>query len=368
MHVHVDVHGHAGRTREPCTCTGTSTYTCTIPYPFFYVVGAPTPSCILCAMQVVAGRAALATSRGARRASAYVIGNFDGVHLGHRALVLAARERATATGGAVGVLTFDPHPAKLFAPALAPPLIVSLQRRIELLAEAGAEEIVVEPFTPEFAAIEAAAFVREVLARDLGAREVVVGYDFSFGRGRKGDTRFLASEGAALGMGVTVVPPVTVSGLTCSSTKVREFALEGRVEGAAMLLGRPLEVTGPVVHGAGRGRGLGIPTANLRPEAELLPRPGIYAGRALLLDGAGAPTAAHVCALSIGTNPTFTRGGTSALSVEAHLLDFDGDLYERRLRLEIVHRLRDEQRFESAAALVARIHEDLSETRRVMGH
>jgi riboflavin kinase/FMN adenylyltransferase len=181
----------------------------------------------------------------------------------------------------------------------------------------------------------------------------------------------LASEGAALDMGVTVVPPVTVSGLTCSSTKVREFALEGRVEGAAMLLGRPLEVTGAVIHGAGRGRGLGIPTANLRPEAELLPRPGIYAGRALSLDGSGAggaPAVAHLCALSIGTNPTFSSSdGGGGLSIEAHLLDFDGDLYGRRLRLEIVHRLRDEQRFESIAALVARIQEDLRETRKVMG-
>jgi riboflavin kinase / FMN adenylyltransferase len=329
-------------------------------------------------MKVVAGRTALAASRDARhatasvRATAFVIGNFDGVHLGHRALIQAARERAIATGGGIGVLTFDPHPAKLFAPALAPPLILSLRRRLELLGEAGADEIVVEPFTPEFAAIDAVTFVREVLARDLGAREVVVGYDFSFGRGRKGDTRLLASEGAALGLGVTVVPPVTVSGLTCSSTKVREFALEGRVEGAAMLLGRPLEVTGEVIHGAGRGRALGIPTANVRPEGELLPRPGIYAGRAVLLSGDGdhdgRGTGSAVCALSIGTNPTFNRTGKEpgGLSIEAHLLDFDGDLYGRRLRLEIVHRLRDEQRFESVAALMTQIEDDLAETRKLM--
>ena len=204
--------------------------------------------------------------------------------------------------------------------------------------------------------------MREVLARDLGARAVVVGYDFSFGRGRKGDTRLLAAEGEALGIGVTVVPPVTVSGLTCSSTKVREFALEGRVEGAAMLLGRPLEITGEVVRGEGRGRTIGIPTANVHPEGELVPRSGIYAGRAVLLDGPW--TRAHVCALSIGTNPTFK--GNGAVSIEAHLLDFDGDLYGRRLRLEIIHRLRDERRFESSAALVQQIHGDLDETRRVM--
>jgi riboflavin kinase / FMN adenylyltransferase len=322
-------------------------------------------------MKVVAGRAALAASREPSRATAFVIGNFDGVHQGHRALLQAARERATATGGAVGVLTFDPHPAKLFAPALAPPLIVSLRRRIELLGEEGAELVVVEPFTPAFAAIEATSFVRDVLARDLGARDIVVGYDFSFGRGRKGDTRLLGIEGLALGIGVTIVPPVTVSGLTCSSTKVREFALEGRVEGAAMLLGRPLEVTGEVVHGAGRGRTLGIPTANVKPEGELLPSPGIYAGRVVVLAGDGQAAAqrpaggeGHLCALSIGTNPTFK--GSGAVSVEAHLLDFEGDIYGRRVRLEIVHRLRDEQRFESSAALVAQIQADIADTRKAM--
>ena len=328
-------------------------------------------------MKVVAGRAALAASRELSRATAFVIGNFDGVHLGHRALLQAARARAVATSGRVAVLTFDPHPAKLFAPALAPPLIVSLRRRIELLGEEGADLVVVEPFTPAFAAIEATSFVRDVLARDLGARDIVVGYDFSFGRGRKGDTRLLGVEGLALGIGVTVVPPVTVSGLTCSSTKVREFALEGRVEGAAMLLGRPLEVTGEVVHGAGRGRTLGIPTANVKPEGELLPSPGIYAGRAVLLAAEGRPgapadaprgpasgSASHLCALSIGTNPTFK--GSGALSVEAHLLDFTGDIYGRRVRLEIVHRLRDEQRFESTAALIAQIDADIAHTRKVM--
>ena len=320
-------------------------------------------------MKVVPGRAALAASGQARRPIAFVIGNFDGVHLGHQALLHAARERAAATGGEVGVLTFDPHPAKLFAPALAPPLIVSLRRRIELLGEAGADLVVVEPFTREFASIEAPAFVREVLARDLGARDVVVGYDFSFGRGRKGDTRLLATEGAALGIGVTVVPPVTVSGLTCSSTKVREFALEGRVEGAAMLLGRPLEVTGEVVHGAGRGRGIGIPTANVKPEGELLPKPGIYAGRAVILAARQTAAARRRAVARLRAQHRHqpdVQGHAARSPIEAHLLDFDGDLYGRRLRLEIVHRLRDEQRFESTAALVAQIHADFAETRRVM--
>ena len=157
---------------------------------------------------------------------------------------------------------------------------------------------------------------------------------------------------------------MTVDGLVCSSTKVREFVLEGRVEGAALLLGRPVEITGPVVRGAGRGRGLGIPTANVAPEGELLPPLGIYAARALVLDATGRVASAHKAALSVGSNPTFTAAsGAAPVTVEAHLLDFDGDLYGRRLRLEVLHRLRDERRFESVEALLEQIAADIAETR-----
>jgi riboflavin kinase/FMN adenylyltransferase len=271
-------------------------------------------------------------------------------------------------------LTFDPHPARLLAPALAPPLIVSLDRRIELLGEAGVDVVVVEPFTREFAAIEAESFAAEVLSGDLHAAHVVVGYDFSFGRGRRGDTTALESLGARLGFGVSIVRRVSVHGLTCSSTKVREFVLEGRVEGAEVLLGRPFELTGVVTRGAGRGRAIGFPTANLRLEADLVPRSGIYAARARVLptdtdtqvDGPSDGTATNLlgCALSVGTNPTFVRDGL--VTVEAHLLDFEGDLYDRRLRLELVQRLRDELRFESVETLVAQIEADVAHTRELL--
>jgi riboflavin kinase/FMN adenylyltransferase len=301
----------------------------------------------------------------ARRTSgaplALAIGNFDGVHRGHQELVHVARARAAATGATAGVLTFTPHPARVFAPALAPPLIVSLDRRLQLLGQAGADVAIVEEFTPALAAVEAEDFVRDVLVAGLGAREVVVGWDFSFGRGRRGTPALLRDVGAELGLGVTVVPPVTVGGLVCSSTKVREFVLEGRVEGAALLLGRPAEVQGAVVRGAGRGRGLGIPTANVAPEAELVPKVGIYAARAHVLDAAGGIASTHRAALSIGSNPTFVAAG--AVTVEAYLLDFDGDLYDKRLRLEVLHRLRDERRFDSVEALLAQIAADVAETR-----
>jgi len=305
-----------------------------------------------------------ALGRPLRRA-ALTIGNFDGVHRGHQALVATARGLAARADGDVVALTFDPHPARLFAPDLAPPLIVSMNRRAELLGEAGADVVVFEPFTREFAAIDAESFARDVIARDLAADHVVVGYDFTFGHGRHGDATLLQELGTRLGFGVSVVRRVSVHGLTCSSTKIREFVLAGRVEGAQVLLGRPFELTGEVVRGAGRGRTIGFPTANLRVEADLVPRVGIYAGRARLLDATGgAAGASPACAVSIGTNPTFAGGG--AVHIEAYLLDFDGDLYGRRLRLEFAERLRDEQRFDSVDALVDQIRADVVRVREIV--
>jgi riboflavin kinase/FMN adenylyltransferase len=314
-------------------------------------------------MQLVRGRAAIQATLGRPlRRPAIAIGNFDGVHRGHQALIATARRLADRSEGEVVALTFDPHPARLLAPQLAPPLIFSLERRAELLGQAGADVVVAEPFTAEFAAIPAEAFAADVLSRDLGAENVVVGYDFSFGKGRRGDNTLLESLGAGLGFGVSIVRRVSIHGLTCSSTKVREFVLEGRVEGAQVLMGRPCEITGEVVRGAGRGRGLGFPTANVRPDVELLPKAGIYACRVVILDGPQPET--KVAALSIGTNPTFVEQGR--LTVEAHLLDYEGDLYGRRVRLEIAGRLRDEMRFESVEALVAQIHADIARTRELL--
>jgi riboflavin kinase/FMN adenylyltransferase len=269
---------------------------------------------------------------------------------------------------------------------------VSLPRRIELLGAAGADIVVVEPFTPAFAAMEAEPFVREVIFRDLCATHVVVGYDFSFGKGRRGNTETMESLARELGIGSTVVRRVAVHGITCSSTRIREFVLEGQVEGAEVLLGRPYELSGVVVRGAARGRAIGYPTANLSVDTDLRPKPGIYAARARLLADEGdaaaaAPAAAPAgavepaepgaisgalaagmswtAALSVGTNPTFASDGS--VTIEAHLLDFSGDLYGRRLRLELVSRLRDERRFESVEALVAQIADDVALTRTIVG-
>jgi riboflavin kinase / FMN adenylyltransferase len=285
------------------------------------------------------------------------IGNFDGVHRGHAFIFQEARR--LAGDGEVVVLTFEPHPAKVLAPALAPPLITPLARKLELIAKSGVDMTVVEPFTLELAAMAPDAFVAHVLAAGLGARRVCVGYDFTFGRARAGTVARLGELGGAHGFDVTVVPPVAIDGMVCSSTKVREFVLEGRVAGARAILGRDPEVQGEVVRGAGRGRSIGVPTANVRPETELLPKNGVYAGWAEVPGGAR-----HAAAINVGTNPTFVAG--HPVSVEAHVLDFAGDLYGAALRLGFVERLRDEQRFGSVDELVAQIRRDIDATRALL--
>ena len=319
-------------------------------------------------MRIVPGAADFGASAARPSAArlAVAIGNFDGVHLGHAALLAEARARAARRGAASAVLTFTPHPARLFAPERAPPLIMSLERRLELVAEAGIDVAIVQPFTRDFAAIDAPAFVRDVLARDLGACDAVVGYDFSFGRGRAGNAGMLGALGAAADIEVAVIPPISVAGQACSSTRIRELVQAGDTDAAAGLLGRPFELEGVVVRGAGRGRGLGFSTANVAPEAELRPLLGIYAARARVLDGPLAGTA-RAAALSVGRNPTFDAGAGpgNAVSVEAYLLDFEGDLYDRRLRLEVGDRLRDEQRFDSIEALIAQIREDVTRVRKL---
>jgi riboflavin kinase / FMN adenylyltransferase len=315
-------------------------------------------------VHIIHGRRSIVPSLGRPlRAPVVAIGNFDGVHRGHQALVSTIQRLAQADGREAMVLTFDPHPARFFAPQLAPPMLMSLERRLELLTQAGAEVVLVEPFTAEFAALSAMDFIGTVLRKDLGASHVVVGWDFSFGAGRKGNPSTLASEGSRLGMEVTVVSPVMVDGLVCSSTKIREFVLEGRVEGAALLLGRPYETTGPVVHGQHRGRTLGIPTANITSDTNLLPKPGVYAAWARTLDdGERLPAA-----VSIGNNPTFVDGrGPAPVTVEAHLLDFDGDLYGKRMRLEYVGRVRDQRSYPSADELVTEIKRDLQRVQEIL--
>ena len=295
-------------------------------------------------------------------APAVAIGMFDGVHRGHQELVRRAVAVARERGGTPAVLTFDPHPSQVLAPAACPPLLVGLERRLALLAEAGVEAVVVEPFTPELAAMSAPDFVDHVVVRALGARHVVVGWNWRYGHGRTGTTDSLAQHGARAGFTVDPVAPVVVGGEPVSSTRIRAAVRAGDLRAAAELLGRPYGVDGTVVHGAERGRAIGVPTANVAPDVPILAPTGIYAAW-LRLDGGPR----LLTATSLGTNPTFTDPGTTAVSLEAHVLDFAGDLYDRRVQVELVERLRGEARFDSVEALVAQIREDVAAARTALG-
>ena len=270
---------------------------------------------------------------------AVAIGTFDGVHRGHRAAI----ETAIGAGLRSTVVTFDPHPRRVLGYDVE--LITTLERRIELIAEIGPDELLVLEFTPELSRLEPEEFVRRVL-ESLGAEIIVAAETFRFGKQRRGDIGTLR----AAGLEVRLVPPVE----GVSSSRAREQLRAGDVVGAAQLLGRPAEVEGIVVGGDQRGGTLGFPTANLSVEPGLLvPGHGIYAGSAL----------GHRAAASIGVNPHY---GGSERRIEAFLLDFSGDLYGRRLRLELWARLRDERAFESEEELVAQIARDVEATRRAV--
>jgi riboflavin kinase/FMN adenylyltransferase len=309
---------------------------------------------------------------------AVAVGNFDGVHLGHQALFKAAR---LEPGAPLGALTFEPHPARILAPQYAPPLICERSRKLELLEQCGVTDVVEQRFDRAFAATEPAQFVEMLVA--TGASEVVVGHDFTYGKSRAGGIDSLRLSLEERSVRLRVVPKVAVNGLVCSSTKVREFVLEGRVEAANMLLGRPFDVAGFVVQGAGRGRKLGVPTANIRTLNELLPAIGVYAVRARLIDegeghtGGLADDAQKTLggAANLGLNPTFRSdaalaggAGRAPLSLEVHLFDFTQDIYGRRLRVEFVSRLREERRFPGIEALKAQIAIDVDSAKRLLGY
>jgi len=289
---------------------------------------------------------------------AVALGNFDGVHIGHQELLARASKAASERDGDVVAYTFDPHPAQVLAAELAPPLLTSLERRLELLSTHGVTVAIVEPFTRELAATPPEAF-HEILGTVLSAETVVVGYDFSYGANRAGSATTLKHWGAQSNTRVDVVEPVELGGTVASSTRVRELISSGELEAAATLLGRSHDVDGTVVRGEGRGRTIGVPTANVATKDALLPPRGVYAVRLRCLDEIGSP--ARPGAANLGVNPTF--GDRATPSLEVHVLDFDGDLYDRPVRIELVSRLREERRFPGPEALVEQIHRDISAAR-----
>jgi riboflavin kinase/FMN adenylyltransferase len=286
------------------------------------------------------------------------IGNFDGVHLGHRAILDRVRQRALELGGQAVAVTFNPHPIKVLRPDVNLPLLTTQDQKLKLLSDSGLDAVVVLPFSLEFAALPAREFVRQYFCERLRAREVVVGHDYCFGRGREGNIDLLKEMGTVLGFTVHVVWAVEVQGAVVSSSLIRAMLRLGKVTEASSLLGRPYGVSGRVVQGKGRGaKLLKVPTANLLTPNELLPASGIYAVWARLGD-ALLPGVAN-----IGTCPTFDN---TELSLEVHLLEFSGDLYGESMEVQFAVRLRDEQRFPSIEALAAQIHADIAAARQAL--
>jgi riboflavin kinase/FMN adenylyltransferase len=285
------------------------------------------------------------------------IGVFDGVHIGHQALIRQTAESATQQGGRALAATFDPLPIQALAPGAPPSALTDVEERVRLLHEAGASDVAVFHFTKEFAALSADEFIRR-LAQAGAVRQIFVGEDFQFGHDRGGNVRALAAAGPTHGFVVVVATPVKQGGEVVSSTRIRNALLAGDVEGAARLLGRPYSVRGTVVHGAKRGRALGFPTINLAvPPERLLPRDGIYAMRVRVGDQQVAAAA------SLGVRPTFGGGDRT---LEAYLLDWDGDVYGDIIEAAFAKRLRDELRFANATELSEQIARDVQETRRAL--
>lgn len=292
---------------------------------------------------------------------AVTIGVFDGVHRGHRALARRVVEIAKASDLRPVVVTFDRHPVELISPKHAPKLLTSLDERAERFAEVGVDALVALTFDEALRQLPPEGFVRDILVDGIGARHVVIGANFKFGKDQSGTIETLNDLSKVEGFGVTIFALQMDDDEIVSSSMIRRLVSAGEVEEAAIKLDRPFTLTGQVAHGAGRGEGLGYPTANLRMDPRrILPKVGVYCGWAVLEDGSR-----HPMAVNVGVNPTFEAERTEPI-VEAFILDFQGDLYGTDLVLEFTNRLRDEQRFDSAEELVKQIDADVARARELL--
>ncbi len=289
--------------------------------------------------------------------SVVTIGSFDGLHIGHQRLLQRVRTAAARDSMTPVAVTFDPHPRCVVDPSGCPPLLCSLDDRIELLRRAGAERVVVVRFTRELSAWSADRFAT-TLIESLGMRRLIVGPGFALGHGREGNLEFLARLGRRRGFRVVTVAPVRRGGRPVSSGRVRDAIATGSFAEAISMLGRPYVLEGVVERGAGRGAGLGVPTANLGVDpSRCIPAAGVYAGWLDFGDGW------RPAATGIGTRPTF---GGGSVTIEAHVLDYDGDLYGRRVRLALRRRIRPERAFTSIPALQVAMARDIAQTRAVV--
>jgi riboflavin kinase/FMN adenylyltransferase len=288
------------------------------------------------------------------------LGNFDGLHRGHAKIIDRVRRRAGERGGTPAAMTFDPHPPRVVRPDKAPPLLMTTQQRIEALGRAGMQGVAIVRFTHEMSQWDPETFVRNVLVDWLHVVEVWVGANFLFGHDRAGTFSVLRSFGMRYGFRAEKIDAVRYKDFVVSSTRIRRLVSEGRVDEAGALLGHHYFIDGVVVRGRARGREIGFPTANLATDNELLPPAGVYATMAAV-NGVAYPAVTNV-----GIRPTF--GDVETLQIETHLLEGGRDLYDARLRLSFVQRLRDERRFSDVDALRAQIEADCRAARRLFGH
>jgi len=276
------------------------------------------------------------------------LGNFDGVHLGHQAILQKVIERARIIGGTSMAFTFEPHPLKVLAPERSPRLLNTFHGKMRFIAASGLDAVICANFTRSFAEQDPEDFARNILHEKLGVVEVYVGYDYAFGKGREGSIEFLKQVGLTYGFQVGVIEAVRVDDMVVSSSAIRDLIATGQVEIAAKLLGRSYSIEGHVVHGVGRGQKLGFPTANIKSANELVPALGVYAVRAAV------DHQSHNGVAAIGVRPTFDSG---PVSIEVFLFDFHGDIYGKQIDVSFVKRLRGEVKFANADALIQQIND-----------
>ncbi|MCP4897951.1 MAG: bifunctional riboflavin kinase/FAD synthetase [bacterium] len=289
------------------------------------------------------------------RSAILSIGNFDGVHVGHQAVLRHVVERAREVGATATAMTFDPHPVKVLRPREAPTLLSTLAQRLQIIERTGIEVALVVPFTPQFARMQAADFISEVLVNRLQVREVYIGRNFRFGADRQGDVELLVAKGEEHGFVAAAAPIVKLGDVVVSSTRVRKAVAEGEVEEAWQLLDRPVHADGLVLQGKRLGRKLGFPTLNVEVENELVPTRGVYV------------TAVHIPSFgrtfpsvtNVGVRPTVYEN--SNVTIESHLLDFTADVYDERVRLYFLKRLRAEREFQSPTQLMSQISKDVEQ-------
>lgn len=288
--------------------------------------------------------------KGKFKATVLTLGNFDGLHLGHIKILKMVCERAKELRVKSVVYTFDPHPLKVIAPDKSPPIMLTIKEKARLIKTFGIDVMIVAKFTKKFASKDPREFVKEILVNALNAREVIVGHDYAFGKGKRGTITYLKKLGAEFGFKVTVIDAYKLAGKIVSSSRVRAEVKAGRLRSAAKLLGRDFAINGTVVHGTGIGKNFGFPTANIKPTTELLPKDGVYAVRAEF-DGRTINGVAN-----IGSAPTF--GGKDRV-IEVHLLDFAGDIYDKNISVAFIRRLRSEKTFKDKKALIRQIKKDI---------